>query len=141
MTLTINGISAFIGGSYFATLQAAAELWTTSIQDIENIGPLSINNDTFLGVATLLPVLPVSFTSFTYNFQPGDGNNGSRFDFSTFNGDTLLVDTDGVLNPTTLTVEVSSAVPEPSTWAMMLIGFAGIGFMAYRRQRKDLATA
>jgi hypothetical protein len=29
-----------------------------------------------------------------------------------------------------------SAVPEPATWAMMLIGFAGIGFAAYRRSRK-----
>jgi hypothetical protein len=28
------------------------------------------------------------------------------------------------------------AVPEPSTWAMMLLGFAGIGFMAYRRKSK-----
>jgi hypothetical protein len=27
-----------------------------------------------------------------------------------------------------------SAVPEPSTWAMLLIGFAGIGFMAHRRR-------
>jgi hypothetical protein len=27
-----------------------------------------------------------------------------------------------------------AAVPEPSTWAMMLLGFAGIGFMAYRRK-------
>jgi hypothetical protein len=25
-------------------------------------------------------------------------------------------------------------VPEPATWAMMLIGFAGLGFMAYRRK-------
>jgi hypothetical protein len=29
-----------------------------------------------------------------------------------------------------------TAVPEPSTWAMMLLGFAGIGFMAYRRKSK-----
>jgi hypothetical protein len=28
----------------------------------------------------------------------------------------------------------ASAVPEPSTWAMLLLGFAGIGFMAYRRR-------
>jgi hypothetical protein len=28
-----------------------------------------------------------------------------------------------------------SAVPEPSTWAMMILGFAGIGFMAYRRKQ------
>ena len=29
-----------------------------------------------------------------------------------------------------------SAVPEPATWAMMLLGFAGIGFLAYRRRPK-----
>jgi PEP-CTERM motif len=29
-----------------------------------------------------------------------------------------------------------AAIPEPSTWAMMILGFAGVGFMAYRR-RKD----
>ena len=33
------------------------------------------------------------------------------------------------------------AVPEPSTWAMMILGFAGIGFMAYRRSRKSSAMA
>jgi hypothetical protein len=27
-----------------------------------------------------------------------------------------------------------AAVPEASTWAMMLLGFAGVGFMAYRRK-------
>jgi PEP-CTERM motif len=28
------------------------------------------------------------------------------------------------------------AVPEPSTWAMLLLGFAGVGFMAYRRRNQ-----
>ena len=28
----------------------------------------------------------------------------------------------------------TSAVPEPSTWAMIILGFAGIGFMTYRRK-------
>jgi hypothetical protein len=27
-----------------------------------------------------------------------------------------------------------AAVPEPSTWAMLILGFAGVGFMAYRRK-------
>ena len=30
----------------------------------------------------------------------------------------------------------SSAVPEPSTWAMMLLGFAGLGWLARTRGRK-----
>jgi uncharacterized protein (TIGR03118 family) len=34
-----------------------------------------------------------------------------------------------------------SDVPEPSTWAMLLIGFAGIGFMAYRRRSKPALIA
>jgi PEP-CTERM motif len=34
-----------------------------------------------------------------------------------------------------------SAVPEPSTWAMMILGFAGIGFMAYRRKNGALRLA
>jgi hypothetical protein len=33
------------------------------------------------------------------------------------------------------------AVPEPSTWAMMLLGFAGTGFMAYRRKSKPSVMA
>jgi hypothetical protein len=29
-----------------------------------------------------------------------------------------------------------SAVPEPGTWLMMILGFAGLGFLAYRRNAK-----
>jgi hypothetical protein len=34
-----------------------------------------------------------------------------------------------------------SPVPEPSTWAMMLLGFAGVGFVAYRRKSKPALMA
>jgi hypothetical protein len=27
-----------------------------------------------------------------------------------------------------------TAVPEATTWAMMVLGFLGVGFMAYRRK-------
>ncbi len=30
--------------------------------------------------------------------------------------------------------ELPPAVPEPSTWAMMILGFFGVGFMTYRRK-------
>jgi hypothetical protein len=41
-----------------------------------------------------------------------------------------------------LDVTFSPAVPEPATWAMMILGFAGVGFMAYRRKAKpELMTA
>jgi hypothetical protein len=34
----------------------------------------------------------------------------------------------------------SSAIPEPSTWAMMLLGFVGLGFAGYRQARAGHAT-
>ncbi len=41
-----------------------------------------------------------------------------------------IITSDGIGN------SMASAVPEPSTWAMMILGFGGIGFMAYRRKSK-----
>jgi hypothetical protein len=37
-------------------------------------------------------------------------------------------------------VTVGSSVPEPSTWAMMLIGFAGLGF-AFKQSRRRVSFA
>lgn len=37
--------------------------------------------------------------------------------------------------------EIASAVPEPSTWLIMMIGFSGIGLFAYRRTKKTSAIA
>jgi hypothetical protein len=39
-----------------------------------------------------------------------------------------------------VSLNVTSAVPEPTTWAMMILRFAGIGFMAYRRKSAVLAV-
>jgi PEP-CTERM motif len=36
--------------------------------------------------------------------------------------------------------EVSS-VPEPSTWAMMILGFFGVGAMTYRRRKSAMLAA
>jgi hypothetical protein len=33
---------------------------------------------------------------------------------------------------------VTSGVPEPSTWAMIILGFAGVGFTAYQRVRNSV---
>jgi hypothetical protein len=38
-------------------------------------------------------------------------------------------------------LEGVNAVPEPSTWAMMILGFCGLGFMAYHRKSKPALMA
>ena len=36
---------------------------------------------------------------------------------------------------------LASAVPEPSTWAMLMLGFAGVGYASYRRRRRQPQSA
>jgi PEP-CTERM motif len=54
-----------------------------------------------------------------------------------------LVDGGGGLVPISIDPYVFSVsgVPEPSTWAMMALGFAGLGFLGYRKTRRDNALA
>lgn len=55
--------------------------------------------------------------------------------FAIFGGPAALT------NPAYLTVETVAAVPEPSTWAMMILGFLGLGTFAYRRRSRGLTAA
>jgi hypothetical protein len=34
-----------------------------------------------------------------------------------------------------------TGVPEPSTWAMLMLGFAGLGFVGYRRNKTASVAA
>src|SRR5215217_2604750 len=58
---------------------------------------------------------------FAFNFSRGETGFGRGPYFGV----------DGV----SLVQQQVSAVPEPSTWAMMLLGFAGIGYGVYRRKK------
>jgi threonine/homoserine/homoserine lactone efflux protein len=41
----------------------------------------------------------------------------------------------GLNGPVGIAIGGTPTVPEPSTWAMMLLGFAGLGYAGYRRAR------
>jgi hypothetical protein len=48
-------------------------------------------------------------------------------------GYTLVADGSGGFG---FDLAIGGAVPEPSTWAMMLVGFAGLGFAGHRSTRR-----
>ena len=75
-------------------------------------GSIPLGNECFLACGLLRSYVPEDSTVSTI----GDGTNdvGSSFTF----------------------VHVSGAIPEPSTWAMMLLGFAGLGYVGYRKARQ-----
>lgn len=68
-------------------------------------------------------------TTGTVNFFGGLAGGGTSTYFS------LEEDLSGANG----TITVTSGVPEPSTWLMMILGFCGLGFMTYRR-RDQLAA-
>jgi hypothetical protein len=117
------------------------------------LGPLSGSNSTLTGTDLTLSAsssglfftLPtVSFTSEAI-FRVGNsglfdiadfyGNQGGEVVFSNLTSDGVFTTTAGEQFASV------AAVPEPSTWAMMILGFAGIGFMAYRRKSKPALMA
>jgi hypothetical protein len=68
-------------------------------------------------------------------------DNFAGSDFSLV-GDTFTFTTSSFPGPGTFTAVFNvGAVPEPSTWAMMILGFASVGFMAYRRRSKPALMA
>ena len=68
--------------------------------------------------------------SFSFQVASGGGLN-----WAAAGGGTLLRG----LGSSRFTPAGVATVPEPSTWAMMLVGFAGLGFVSYRASRRGVA--
>ena len=73
------------------------------------------------------------------SFVPGSNETGVNL---TFTADTTPDDFHGAVLDHIVLTETSSVtpVPEPSTLAMMLIGFVGLGFGGYRGSRRAIAA-
>jgi hypothetical protein len=129
--LTINGITQSFTPSFDSQIYGSND-GTNSVQS--HIGGSDYNNNlieiTITNPGTLLP--PTIDVPFSYTVQPGDLIQGDFHLFSL----SALYSAQGSLNLTSVTETVDgvSAVPEPSTWAMLILGFCGIGFLAYRRK-------
>lgn len=87
----------------------------------------------------------------TANYNTGARFDVYRYDISALGGvlNTIGFSCNGTCNSdnglpflagVTLTQEAVAAVPEPATWAMMLVGFGGIGFAMRRRKSKVTTT-
>jgi hypothetical protein len=105
-----------------------------------------------IGVANILITLPTTADSLSLNYGTFNGSDvtftlssggtftqgstGSGYavpDFFSVSGSftsVLVTSPDFVLNLNNVTY---STIPEASTWAMLLLGFAGLGFAGYRK--------
>ena len=70
--------------------------------------------------------------SFTYYYGLGDGGVAAQMN-ALGATDVMMVANEGGSAAAALGVSIAP-VPEPATWAMMILGFFGLGFMGYRRK-------
>jgi PEP-CTERM motif-containing protein len=98
----------------------------------------------FGGGATTVSFLLTDNLGNPFSFSNKSLDNGSNFfGFQGINGEsiasiTMSFNSTGIddVRQIRLDETVTAAVPEPSTWAMMLIGFAAIGFIATRQRSR-----
>ena len=91
-------------------------------------------NGTFTDALTETQVVGVPNTSLTM-IATGDISGPAGFDPATSEVTFLFTQTNGDYSMSgTVTTDVTAPVPEPSTWALALAGFAGLAAVGWRRR-------
>jgi hypothetical protein len=96
---------------------------------------VELSNGEFFWLSASRPISGAGTTPFAPDLQTWTRD-------ATLDPDWLRVGTD-IVGGTTFDMAFSleGSVPEPSTWAMMILGFASVGFMAHRRKNKPALMA
>ncbi len=101
----------------------------------------------FLRFATLTELVPGPGASFPYFasmtpcgacafFSKETTDHYASFINGEWVNEFTIFDTPTAVDLQVATLSISAAVPEPSTWALMLLGFAAFGFFNVRSQRR-----
>jgi hypothetical protein len=128
LNLSVGGIALTAPASLTATVDGVTFTFSTLNSFTDSSGHLLDSSS--ISASTTAPI-----TSALY----GDGNihlvlEGTTYEIDVVNG--------GYIEGGTISLTaIAAAVPEPSTWVMMLLGFAGLGFVAYRRKQNGTALS
>ena len=84
----------------------------------------------------------VSYTMSIFLFGEVRAPGGETVARAFYRDPAFVNDVDPLAGATTFTFETAGpiTVPEPSTWAMMLIGFVGLGYAAFRRSSRSVSA-
>jgi hypothetical protein len=147
-TLTCSATGGFNCSPASATLGAGSEFQIST-----GIGGLSADfSNNLLVIAAGQNAQPLSSLSLTFsdlttaigsfNFNSVTGFSGFDASHVSLNGGLLTLNFSGVeagRNGGRISIALAdSSVPEPSTWAMMLVGFGAIGFAMRRKQSRTV---
>jgi hypothetical protein len=100
--------------------------------------PTGAGNQTFAADLTGLILVGLGFVKIDFGGPQTVTFSGGSFDLAVNDIYLFSIDPrDPVVGSVT---NITSAVPEPSTWALMIVGFGGLGYAAYRRRRNSAAA-
>jgi hypothetical protein len=149
---TFGGGTSLRANGGQARIEGALDLATNNPNDTIPLTSLNFglasgtfNNlefNVFGGTATSVNFAVTDNEGDVFNFSNTLSDGSNFFGFVGINGESIqsialaFVGGSGTLDLRQIRLDeaVTAAVPEPSTWAMMILGFAGVGFMAYRRK-------
>jgi len=149
-TIMANGGQARIEGALNTATQNPNDTLALSTLSFSLANNHTFNNlefNVFGGGATAVSFLLTDNLGNPFSFLNEGLKNGSNFfGFQGINGEsiasiTMSFNSTGIddVRQIRLDETVTAAVPEPSTWAMLILGFLGVGFMAYRRKHSVTA--
>jgi hypothetical protein len=168
--ITYNVNQFFGGGSVIGTLTTDGNLGTINYYDITSFSLELNGNGASFHIASTDPTgviwgngadITASAQNLKFNFSATDNgflvfqdglSSGFHYYCLAASSGACLQGQSSVpgyySDPTAVIVPTSgnlvfatAAVPEPETWGMMLIGFAGLGFAGYRRAKSAKAAA
>lgn len=131
----IQYLALYAGGSVTLALPAGSDVVDVYLGSLNSYNTISFNNG-----ASYTGALLASLTGAVDNGDQWSGSSNGLFVFSfsqpvssvSFASSGIAFEVAGVsVDP----------IPEPSTWAMLLLGFAGLGAVGYRRTRKPRSIA
>jgi hypothetical protein len=133
---TSDGDQTLLFSQTVALSASAAPSWVSTAGNIDftlDAGStyyFGFIGDNFIDVGFLFPIVPYSANGLSA-VETGNSN------YNTFAAPTFVGGGGAEVG-----LQISAAAtPEPSTWVMMGLGFAGLGFAGWRAQRKTAALA
>jgi PEP-CTERM motif len=120
------GLTAYANGDVDMGAAAEAAIWSLEYNTTSTIAPGTLDNDYLSlvhGTYTNTGTYALALTPYGENWPLNSGASQQM-----------------VVGLASGVPELASGVPEPSTWAMMGVGFLGLAFAGYRQRKNRLAT-
>ena len=144
------GLSLDAGSSIFAQGNSFSSFVDSASTDLPGVGTLWTLSIGLSGLTGMLdvafssnPILGLSDSSITNLVLGAYGFDGNGYNLSgeldVFSAVLPIPDNVSMVSFADSDQWVAQAVPEPSTWVMLLIGFASLGFGTFRRTRGNAA--